>query len=159
MQQPENTHLAQLNISTAVDDLDSPTLAGFMAALDGVNAVADRSEGFVWRLQDEAGNATSISACNNPRVVVNMSVWETPEHLEQFVWNTIHKRVYGKRTAWFRPVEQANFVMWWVPAGHVPTVDEAFERLTSLRENGASERAFGWDALPNVTLWRQQSCA
>lgn len=159
MQQPADTHLAQLNIATAVDDLESERLADFVAALDQVNAVAERSPGFVWRLQDEGGNATDIRASDDARLIVNLSVWETPKQLEEFVWNTIHKRVYAKRSKWFSAPEQANFVMWWVPAGHLPTVDEAFQRLADLRENGASEQAFGWDALPNVTLWRQQRCA
>lgn len=159
MQQPHNTHLAQLNIATAVDDMESARLADFVAALDGVNAVAERSPGFVWRLQDESGNATGIQATEDPRLIVNLSVWETPEHLEQFVWNTIHKRIYAKRAKWFEAAGQANFVMWWVPAGHVPSVEEAFERLEDLRESGASERAFGWEALPNVKLWKDQRCA
>ena len=159
MQQPANTHLAQLNLATAVDDLESDRLADFVAALDRVNAVAERSPGFVWRLKDEDGNATSIKATDDPRVIVNMSVWETPQQLEQFVWNTVHKRVYAKRAKWFSTPERANFVMWWVPAWHLPTVDEALERLTDLQENGASGRAFGWESLPNVTLWREQRCA
>lgn len=159
MQQPEGTHLAQLNVATALDDLDSERLADFVAALDGVNALAERSPGFVWRLKDDSGNATGIQATDNPRLIVNLSVWETAEQLEHFVWNTVHKRVYAKRAKWFEGPRQAHLVMWWVPAAHVPSVEEAFARLEHLREHGSSDRAFGWEALPNVQLWKGQRCA
>ena len=159
MKQPENTYLAQINVATAVDDLDSSRLADFVAALDRVNAVAERSPGFVWRLMDEEGNATGIHVSDDPRMIVNLSVWKTPEHLEQFVWKTVHKLVYHRRSKWFHTPEVANFAMWWVPVGHEPTVDEAMDRLVDLRANGPSERAFGWEALPSVTLWKEQRCA
>ena len=142
MQQPANTHLAQLNIAAAVDDLESKQLADFMAALDRVNAVAERSPGFVWRLQDADGNATSIKASDDPRLVVNMSVWETPHQLEQFVWNTIHKRVYTKRTKWFsRTGHERSFVMWWVPAGHLPTARRGFRTPVRLSRKTARASA------------------
>jgi hypothetical protein len=157
--QPENTYLAQLNVATAVDDLDSQRLADFMGALDGVNALAERSPGFVWRLQSEAGNATDIKVSDDPRFIVNLSVWETPKALEHFVWNTVHKRIYAKRTKWFEPPKRAYLVMWWVPAGHRPSVEEALDRLDDLRRNGPSERAFGWESLPGVRLWKEQRCA
>ncbi len=159
MLQPENTHLAQVNVATALDDVDSPKLADFIAALDRINAVAERSPGFVWRHQDETGNATNIQVTDNPRFIVNMSVWESPEHLEQFVWNTVHKRVYDKKAKWFETPDEAYFVMWWVPVGHTPTVEEGLERLADLNANGPSERAFGWESLPNVKLWMEQRCA
>jgi hypothetical protein len=158
--QPPGHHLAQLNVAKALDDLDSPRLADFVGALDRVNAVAERSPGFVWRLKDaDAGNATSIKATEDPRVIVNMSVWSTPEHLEHFVWNTIHKRVYGKKHNWFETPRQAYFVMWWVRIGHRPSVEEAMERLAHLDRNGPSEHAFGWESLPHVKLWMSQQCA
>ena len=93
MVQPPQSHLAQLNVACAPDDMDSPRLSGFMGALDRVNGVAERSPGFVWRLKDDAGNATDIKVTADPRYIVNLSVWETPAHLEHFVWNTAHKRV------------------------------------------------------------------
>lgn len=159
MIQPENTHLAQVNAATALDAIDSPKLADFVAALDRINAVAERSPGFVWRHQDETGNATNIQVTDNPRFIVNMSVWESPEHLEQFVWNTVHKRVYDKKAKWFEEADEAYFVMWWIPVGHIPTVEEGLERLADLNANGPSERAFGWESLPNVKLWIEQRCA
>jgi hypothetical protein len=155
----KNKHLAQLNVATALDDMDSERLAGFNAKIDIVNAVADRSPGFVWRLKGEDGAAaTEIRASDDPRYLVNMSVWETPEHFEDFVWNTIHKRVYAGKHEWFEPPKQPHMVLWWVEPGHQPSLDEAMQRLDDLRTNGPSERAFGWESLPGVKLWRQKQC-
>ena len=157
--QPAGTHLAQLNVARALDDLDSPRLADFMAALDGVNALAERSPGFVWRLKSDAGNATDIKVTEDARLIVNMSVWETASQLEQFVWNTVHARVYGKKAKWFEPMKSPHMVMWWVPAGHVPTIEEALARLEHLTTHGPSARAFGWESLLNVKLWMSKRCA
>ena len=159
MIQPAGTHLAELNIAKAVDDLDSERLADFVAALDRVNGIAERSDGFVWRLQDESGNATDIQATEDPRMIVNLSVWETAEHLEHFVWNTIHKQIYNKKAKWFEAPAEAHFVMWWVPQGHEPAVEEAMARLAHLNEHGPSGHAFGWESLPNIKLWKEQRCA
>lgn len=158
-EQPENTHLAELNIARAVDDLESDRLKDFVAALDPVNAVAERTPGFVWRLKDESGDATDIRIDDDPRVIVNLSVWETAEALEKFVWQTVHKRIYEKRSKWFERPPQTNFVMWWVPVGHEPSVDEAMARLEQLRANGPTPEAFGWESLPSVKLWRSMRCA
>lgn len=159
MIQPPNTHLAQLNVGRALDDLDSPRLAEFMGALDRVNALAERSPGFVWRLQSDSGNATDIKVSDDARFIVNMSVWETPQQLEQFVWNTVHARVYEKKADWFEKATTPYFVMWWVPAGHRPTTDEAMARLAHLMAHGASDHAFGWESLPNIKLWMSRRCA
>lgn len=159
MIQPPNTHLAQLNVGRTVDDTASPRLAEFMNNLDRVNSIAERSPGFVWRLKSDSGNATDIKPTEDPLFIVNMSVWETPEHLEHFVWSTIHKRFYEKKANWFETPKEAHFVMWWIAAGHIPTVDEAMARLADVRTNGPTERAFGWDGLPNIKLWMSQRCA
>jgi len=159
MKQPHGTQLAQLNVATAIDELDSPRLASFVGALDRINTLAEQSPGFVWRLKDETGNATDIQTSADPRLIVNLSVWETPADLEQFVWNTVHKRVYQKKAKWFEPPKSAYFVMWWVPAGHQPTAEEALARLADLDANGPSEHAFGWESLPNIQLWKEQRCA
>ena len=158
--QPDGHHLAQLNVAQALDDLDSARLVDFVAALDKVNAVAERSPGFVWRLKSGDGNnALDIAVSDDPRLIVNMSVWRSPEHLEQFVWNTIHKHVYNKKAKWFAEPEVAHFVMWWVAEGREPTVEEALARLDHLRANGPSDDAFGWESLANVKLWMSQRCA
>ncbi len=143
--QPDGHHLAELNIATALDDLMSPRLAEFMDALARVNALAERSEGFVWRLKDETGvDATSIRAGEDPRLIVNLSVWETPEALKRFVWRTVHSRFVARREAWFETPAEPTLVMWWTPKGAVPTVDEAMARLETLRAEGPTDRAFGW---------------
>lgn len=159
VRQPANTHLAQLNVAKAIDELDSKRMADFIAALDRINGVAERSPGFVWRLKDDSGNATDIETTDDPRFIVNISIWETPANLEQFVWNTVHKRVYDKKSEWFEAPAHAHFVMWWVPAGQTVSAEEALARLDHLNANGPSDRAFGWESLPNVQLWRQQQCA
>ena len=159
MIQPAGTHLAELNIAKAMDNLDSERLADFVAAIDKVNGIAERADGFVWRLKDESGNATEIQATDDPRMIVNLSVWETAGHLEHFVWNTVHKQIYNKKAKWFEAPAEAHFVMWWVPEGHEPTVEESMHRLAYLNENGPSGHAFGWESLPNVQLWKEQRCA
>jgi len=157
--QPAGTHLAQLNVARALDDLESPRLAGFMGALDRVNALAERSAGFVWRLKSDGGHATDIKVSDDARFIVNMSVWETAEHLEQFVWNTVHARVYEKKANWFEAMTTPHLVMWFVPAGYRPTAEEAMARLAHLTAHGASAHAFGWESLPNVKLWMSKRCA
>ena len=152
-------HLAELNIAKARYLLDDPRIAGFVERLDAVNAVAERSEGFVWRLKDEAGNALAIQAFDDPDLIVNMSVWETPDHLEHFVWNTVHKQVYRRKAEWFDALASHHFVMWWVEEGHEPTLAEAREKLEKLDRDGDSDEAFGWAHLPHVKLWQSQRCA
>jgi Domain of unknown function (DUF3291) len=159
LSQPAGHHLAQLNVARALDSLESRRLSGFVRALDSVNAVAERSPGFVWRLQGDAGNALDVSIGDGPRFIVNMSVWESAEALEQFVWNTVHKNVYRRKAQWFESPSEPNFVMWWVPKGHQPTVAEAMAKLDSLRRDGPSADAFGWESLPQIKLWMQQQCA
>ena len=158
--QPAGTHLAQLNVGHIRYSTDDPRMAEFMGALDAVNALAERSPGFVWRLKDDASNnATNILVSADPHFLVNMSVWEAPGHLEHFVWNTVHKRIYQKKGNWFAPMSTPHFVTWWIPAGHTPTPQEALERLSHLTQHGPSDHAFGWESLPNIKLWMNQRCA
>lgn len=152
-------HLAELNVARALYDSDDPRIAGFTDNIDMVNAIADRSPGFVWRLQDESGAATDIPWSDDPRMLVNMSVWETPEDLEHFVRNTVHKKIYEQKDDWFPQMEMAHFVMWRVPAGHIPTLDEARARLDLLNKQGPTDDAFGWESLPNLTRWMNSRCA
>ena len=135
-------HIAQLNVATAVAPLDSPELADFVAALDGVNALAERSPGFVWRLKSDSGNATDIRASDDPNFIVNMSVWESVEALFEFVYRSMHTKVMVRRREWFQKPDQAFQVLWWVPAGHTPTVEEALARLEHLRAHGPTAHAF-----------------
>ena len=153
-------HLAQLNIGRIRYEVGDPRMAGFVDNLAFVNALAERSEGFVWRYQDESGNATSTRPFGgDPMMAVNMSVWESVESLEKYVWQTVHKRFYSKRHEWFEKMDERYLVMWWVPAGHRPTIQEAIERLEHLKENGDSEHAFGWESLASARLYKTARCA
>ena len=139
----------------AVDGLDTPTMAGFMNALDKVNRIADRSPGLVWRLQDEAGHATGVQHSDNLCEIVNLSVWQTSADLEHYVWNTVHRQFMKRRAQWFAPLDHPYFVMWWVPIGIAPTFAEALDRLARLRRDGPSPDAFGWGDLPGQRIWDQ----
>jgi hypothetical protein len=135
-------HIAQLNVGRAVAPPGSPELADFMGALDRINALADAAPGFVWRLQSASGNATDILVSDDPRSLVNMSVWASVESLFAFVYRTAHTAVMQRRREWFERPAEAHQVLWWVPAGHIPTIEEALERLAHLRREGPTARAF-----------------
>jgi len=135
-------HLAQLNIARLVAPIDSPVLADFVAHLDEINQLGDRSPGFVWRLQASDGNATSIRPFDDDYILVNMSVWESIEQFREFVYKSAHSAVMRRRREWFEPMKSAYLVLWWVPAGHIPTVAEAKERLELLRMQGDTAAAF-----------------
>jgi hypothetical protein len=136
-------HLAELNIARLHQPLDHPDTAEFVAALDHVNALAEASPGFVWRLTDESGQSSSyVQTTDDPLDIINLSVWETMEQLLDFVFRTGHTEYLRRRREWFRRVDEAYLVCWWVPAGEVPTVEEALGRLTRLRREGVSDDAF-----------------
>lgn len=140
-------HLAQVNIALPLAPLDSSLLAEFMERLDPVNAVADASPGFVWRMQTEDGNATAVRAFGDDRLIVNMSLWESMEALRGFVYrNRAHLDVMRRRKEWFAQLAEAHMVLWWVAAGDLPSVAEAEARLTDLREHGPTPRAFTFRA-------------
>ena len=135
-------HLAQLNIGRLLAPLDTPQLEGFVAALEPVNALADAAPGFVWRLQTEDGDATAIRAFDDDLLIVNMSVWESLDALADFAYRSPHRDVMVRRREWFERMSEAYVVLWWVPAGTVPTVADAVARLGLLREHGPSPDAF-----------------
>ncbi len=134
-------HLAQLNIAEMRFAADSDGMAEFMNALDAINLLAETSPGFVWRLKEESGNATQIKMFND-NTIVNMSVWEDKDSLFNYVYKSGHTHYIGRRKEWFEMPTEAHMVLWWVPVGHIPTVEEAEARLIDLRENGPNERAF-----------------
>ncbi|MGY0021011.1 DUF3291 domain-containing protein [Streptomyces sp. YJ-C3] len=135
-------HLAQLNVSTLRHPLDDPRSAHFVEMLDPVNAAADDAPGFVWRLVGEgAADATGLRPAGE-NVIINLSVWETQEALWDFAYRSGHLEVMRRRREWFERHVEAHLVLWWVPAGHIPTVGEALKRLADLRANGPSPRAF-----------------
>jgi Domain of unknown function (DUF3291) len=134
-------HVAQVNIALAKAPIDAPLMAEFVARLDPVNAVADNFPGFVWRLQGEDGNATAIRAFGDDRVIVNMSVWESIDHVADFVYRSGHIDVMRRRREWFDRI-RLHMTLWWIPAGHLPSVAEAQQRLAHLREHGPTPYAF-----------------
>ena len=135
-------HLAQANIGRLRAPIEDPIMEGFRSQLDPINALADRSPGFVWRLQTEDGNALAIRPFADDRMAINMSVWESLEALQQFVYQSAHVGPLRDRKQWFDPIEGPILVLWWIHAGHVPTVNEALERRQHLKEHGPSPTAF-----------------
>jgi hypothetical protein len=140
----EKFHIAQINIARLLAPLDDPQLAGFVARLDEINALADSMPGFVWRLQTDDGDATALRPYPDDFIIVNMSVWETPEQLRDFVYRSLHVEVMKQRKSWFERFDGMYYALWWVPAGQIPSVEEARERLEHLRTHGESERAFSF---------------
>jgi hypothetical protein len=136
------THLAQVNIALPREPLDSPALAEFVANLEPVNALADSAPGFVWRLEDESGDATSIRAFDDERLIINMSVWESIEALWAFVYDGGHLEVMRRRREWMTKLAESHQVLWWITAGTIPTPAEARERLERLRADGPTPYAF-----------------
>jgi Domain of unknown function (DUF3291) len=134
-------HLAQLNVATILAPLDDERMRGFVEALDHVNAIADASPGFVWRLKDDAGNATALRPFGAD-MIVNMSVWESADALFDYVYRSGHKAYLARRKEWFAMPAEMHLVLWWIPAGTIPTVEEAKRRLDLLRANGPSPEAF-----------------
>jgi Domain of unknown function (DUF3291) len=155
-------HLAELNVGRLVAPTDDSRVAEFMNALDRINGLGKRMPGFVWMMEGSGAPGTGNTEAKidgDPQYVSNLTVWESVETLENFVFNTVHRQFYARREEWFEVLGEMHFVMWWVPAGHRPTLDEALARLEELRVNGDSDRAFGWAYLKQAKLWRSRSCA
>lgn len=158
MRQPANYHLAQLNIGRIRYEVDYLRMADFTDNLARVNALAKRTTGFVWRYIDESGNSTATRPYADRRIAINMSVWESVAALERFAYQTIHKRFYGRRAEWFEHFDKPYFVMWSVPVGQWPTIEEAMARLDHFTQNGASDYAFDW-AVASAQLWKTARCS
>ena len=136
-------HLAQVNIGRLRAPIDDPLIAEFKDALDQINALADCSPGFVWRLQTAEGNATALHPVEDDELVaINMSVWESVEALADYVYRSDHTAFLRRRREWFERYGTAYLVLWWVPAGHLPSIDEAFARLADLEAHGPTQAAF-----------------
>src|SRR5215831_16294675 len=136
-----NYQLAQLNIALMKEPLDSPRMADFVANLDRINALAESSPGFVWRLQTEEGNATALRPLGEA-TLVNVSVWRDVESLNRYVYRSAHVEVMRRRKEWFERMREAYVVLWWVPRGHRPNVSEAIAKLELLRAKGPTKDAF-----------------
>jgi hypothetical protein len=137
-------HLAQLNIGRVRAPMTDPLMAGFVAELESVNALADSAPGFVWRLQTEAGDATAIRPYDDDTILINMSVWETVEALRAYVYRTHHADVMRQREKWFERLDTYFIALWWMPAGTIPTILEAKLRLDHLRQHSESPYAFSF---------------
>jgi len=135
-------HLAQLNIAKAKYSLEAPEIKEFVDNLEPVNKLAESSSGFIWRLQDESGDATSITAFSDPDIIVNMSVWDSIESLKNFMFRTHHRDFLRRKKEWFHQIPDDTYVLWWVPKNHIPSVQEAVEKLEFLRRNGDTPYAF-----------------
>ena len=133
--------LAQLNVALMLEPLESPRFTDFVHNLDRVNALADAAEGFVWRLQTDDGDATALRPVGDD-VLVNLSVWRDVASLRDFVYSGSHVEIMKQRKKWFENMRQAHMVLWWVPAGERPDVDEALARLEHLRRHGPTAHAF-----------------
>lgn len=138
-------HLAQCNIGRVLHPLDHPALAEFVAALEPINAIAETSPGFVWRLKDEGGQSSSyvdIPGNDDPLLIINYSIWEDVETLKHFMHKTGHMAYLRRRREWFEKSELPTSAAWWEPIGSIPDVGEAYRRVLHLQEHGPTESAF-----------------
>jgi hypothetical protein len=133
--------IAQVNIGRVKAPLNDPIMAGFVRRLDEINALADASPGFVWRLQTNEGNATYFRPYDDDRILMNMSVWETIDALRAYVYHTAHAEIMRHRQEWFEKFASAYVALWWVPCGHIPGIDEARKRIAHLDAYGPTEFA------------------
>ncbi|UWR01050.1 DUF3291 domain-containing protein [Rhodobacteraceae bacterium S2214] len=140
-------HLAELNVGRLVAPTDDPRVADFMNNLDRINGLGKRMPGFVWMMEGSGepgtGN-TDVKLDGDPLFVANLTVWEDYDSLKTFVYQTLHKKFMDRKAEWFEALADKHFVMWWVPVGHTPTIDEALARLDHLKQHGDSDHAFGW---------------
>ena len=154
-------HLAELNIGRLIAPTDDPRVTAFMTALDRVNGLGKRMPAFVWMMEGSGEPGTGNTENNigdDPQFVANLTVWENVEALEAFVWNTIHRQFYERRAEWFEVLGGMHFVMWWIPEGHRPTLEEGLERLEHLKSNGNTDHAFGWDGIGGAKLYKSKAC-
>ena len=137
--------LAEINIARmkGVNILD-PIMQEFVDNLDHINALAESSEGFIWRLKDDSNNATQLNPYNDEQVIVNISVWKDVQSLSDFVYKTMHTDFLKRRSEWFQKFGQAYFAMWWIEPNDYPTVAEATDRLQHLQDHGPSPYAFNF---------------
>ena len=135
-------HLVQSNVARMLGPIEDPVMAGFVERLEPLNALADESPGFVWRYQTDAGDATEVRVFNDELILFNMSVWESVEALENFVYRSNHAEALQKKAEWFERASRATLALWWIEVGHVPSVEEAKDRFDVLWRDGPSAEAF-----------------
>ncbi|HKD20996.1 MAG TPA: DUF3291 domain-containing protein [Rhizomicrobium sp.] len=153
-------HLAEINIGRVLGGPDDPRMKDFYENLARVNALAERMPGFVWRLKNETGeSAIGLHWPDDATMAVNMSVWESLEDLGRFVFQTVHRNIYARKHEFLETPPLNTVALWWIPAGHIPTLEEAKERLDHLNANGPSDFAFGWADLPSAKAFLEKKCA
>ena len=135
-------HLVQSNVARMLGPIEDPVMAGFVERLEPLNALADASPGFVWRYQTDERDATEVRVFNDELILFNMSVWESVEALENFVYRSNHVEALQKKAEWFERANRASLVLWWIEAGHIPSVEEAKERFDILWSNGPNAEVF-----------------
>lgn len=140
-------HLAQVNIARMNAPLESEEMAGFVARIAELNALADGSPGFVWRLQSGEGDATYLRPYDDDRILFNLSVWKSVEELRAFVYRSVHAEVMRARHQWFGKINQSYLALWWIRAGELPSIDEAKARLARLERDGPGTLAFTFKQL------------
>jgi hypothetical protein len=140
-------HLAQINVARMLAPIDDPLMLGFVSQLPAINELADRSQGYVWRLQSDSGDATSIKVYDDDMIIVNLTVWESTDALKEFVYKSGHSGVMRDHKRWFEKFDGLYYAMWWIPSGHISNTHEAKERLEHLRTHGDSHFAFSFKNL------------
>lgn len=135
-------HIAQVNVAQAKADMDSDLMQGFTSRLDEINALADGADGFIWRLKEDGGSATAIRIFDDPLLLINMSVWANLDALKHYVCKSLHVELIKDREAWFNKMGESHQALWWIPAGHIPSIEEAQKQLEYIRKHGPSAQAF-----------------
>jgi Domain of unknown function (DUF3291) len=144
----KNYQLAEINIARMKGvNIDDPIMREFVENLDKINALAENSEGFVWRLKDENNNAASLNPYQDERIIVNISVWKTIESLKNFAYRTFHAEIFKRRSEWFQKFGKAYMTMWWISEGEFPTLEQAVDKLSYFQKHGASETAFDFKTI------------
>lgn len=135
-------HIAQLNLAKAKYPLDDPRMKGFVDLLETVNKEGENSPGFIWILKDETGTAVNFNLFNDPSLLINLTVWENLEELKAFIYNGNHAKAFMQRRDWFEPLGKEHLALWWVPEGHIPTLEEAKQKMEKLWAEGPSAEVF-----------------
>ena len=151
-------HLAELNVGRLVAPTDDLRVREFMDNLDLINGLGKQMPGFVWMMEGSGKGNTDAGIGGDPQFVANLTVWEDVESLERFVWGTVHRQFYDRRETWFEVMRDMHFVMWWVPEGHQPTLEEALDRLARRQREGDTDDAFGWDWLRAARMHKTHGC-